>query len=96
LQLVAYIGALDLNDLEGRNWIAGSSYVPPKFLFIDKFGGFGVIVTPPINGVISYEALSGVEGIFTIVSLAALAGKAAGTAFAQFQTQFALSLSLRF
>ncbi len=97
VELVAYIGTLDANDPLHRNWTAGVTYRPPPYLFIDWLGGWDVAVAGPVNGVITYEAVSRAALVgASLASLVVLAGNAARAGFAQLGMQIGLRPSFAF
>ena len=94
LELVAYIGTLDVNDPLRRNWTAGVSYVPPPYLFIDWLGGWDVAVTGPVSGVITYEAVSRAGVGLGLAALVVRAAWSARIAFSSLNMQFGLRPAL--
>jgi hypothetical protein len=67
-QLNGYLIMLNLSDRSGRYWISGMSFVPnPEINLDDK--NTVALVTPPVDGVITYEVINLVE--YTAMALAA-------------------------
>jgi hypothetical protein len=95
-ELVGYIGILDANDPEHRNWTAGSSYKPPSKLFVDKFGGYHVFVAPPVAGVIAYLLVRRLEFTIDILILAGFATRSSTAATSTLSGRIGLATAFRF
>jgi RHS repeat-associated protein len=97
LEVVEYIGVLDINDPLHRNWTAGVSYRPPPYLFINWLGGWDVAVSGPVNGVITYDAVSRAAVVgASLASLVVLASNVSRAGFAQLGMQIGLRPSFAF
>jgi RHS repeat-associated protein len=90
-QLGTYLAFLNLNDPQGRLWFFGYSYIPPTYLFIDKLGGWDVVVFPPSNGVIAYKALHRTEVTVGLAALVAAAITSAINSNMVLQAQFSFT-----
>jgi hypothetical protein len=72
-ELALYLATLEANDLQARMWHPGTTYQPPRYMFVPILGGWDVVILPPINGVIAYRAISRIVTAATISGLVTLA-----------------------
>jgi hypothetical protein len=82
-QLGGYLIILNLDDKQHRAWIAGESYEPPRLIPLGD-GLHEALVDPPLEGVITYQ----IVGFEHVLSLAAIAVKAAQSAVAELGLDF--------
>jgi RHS repeat-associated protein len=77
LELSLYLATLEANDFRARSWLPGATYQPPRHMFVPILGGWDVVILPPLNGVIAYQAISRIVTAATISGLVTLAIRAA-------------------
>jgi hypothetical protein len=85
-QLAGYLIILNLDDKLHRAWIPGESYEPPHLLSIGD-GLHEALIDIPFEGVITYQ----IVGIEHVLTLAAIAAKAAASALGELELDFGVT-----